>query len=154
MKKRTISLASAALLVVGLFGTSVVSATPTAGISQGAGNCVAGTPTATPTPTPTPSTVAGFRAKVTPGHICGKVVVHAKVLHPDRLKTFSASATAHFVRGDVTVPLRRAGKSFVAIGKIRVPAGEPAGYVKVDVTITYGGVVQPVITTVTEIKAP
>lgn len=81
-------------------------------------------------------------------------MVQAKVLHPVKGKAFSAKATAHFTTGDVTVQLRRAGKSFVAIGKIRVPGGQPAGSVNVDVTITYGGVAQPVITKAATIHAP
>jgi hypothetical protein len=92
--------------------------------------------------------------QVSAGHPCGTIVVQAKVLHPVKGKAFTASATAHFTTGDVTVPLRRAGKSYVAIGKIRVPAAQPAGSVKVDVTITYGGAAQPVITKVAAIHAP
>ena len=80
--------------------------------------------------------------------------MQAKVLHPVRGTTFSASAVAHFSSGDVTVQLRRAGKSFVALGKIRVPAGQAAGPVLVDVTIVYGGVSEPVITKSARIKAP
>ncbi len=38
-----------------------------------------------------------------------------------------------------TVDLRRAGKSFVAVGKIPVPSTQPAGPVTVTVTITYDG---------------
>ena len=52
MKTRSISLATAALIIVSLFSTSIVSATPPAGKatkSQGA-SCVAATPTPTPTP--------------------------------------------------------------------------------------------------------
>jgi hypothetical protein len=93
-------------------------------------------------------------AKVTPGHPCGKISVQAKVLHAKKGTTFSASATAHFTSGDVTVNLRRSGKSFVAGGKIPVPAGYAAGSVNVDVTIIYGGVSQPVITKVSQIRVP
>ena len=80
--------------------------------------------------------------------------MQAKVLHPVRGKTFSASATANFASGDVTVPLRRAGKSFVAVGKIKVPAGEPAGVIVIDITITYGGTAQDVIHKNAKIIAP
>jgi hypothetical protein len=114
----------------------------------------AATPTPTPTPAATPAKVALFSAKVSTGHPCGKLVVQAKVLHPVKGATFSAKATAHFVSGAVTVNLRRTGKSFVAIGKIPVPAGEAAGSIKVDVTITYGGVAQDVIVKTARIKAP
>lgn len=76
------------------------------------------------------------------------------MLHPIRGTTFSASAVAHFSSGDVTIQLSRHGKSFVAGGKIKVLAGQAAGDVKVDITIVYGGVSQPVITKVARIKAP
>lgn len=81
-------------------------------------------------------------------------MVQAKVLHPVKGTSFSAKATAHFAGGDVTVTLKRSGKSFVAIGKIPVPAGQPAGTVKVDVVITYGGVAQTTIVKNATIKAP
>jgi len=100
--------------------------------------------------------VAAFGARVTPGHPCGTIVVQAKVVHAVRGTTFSATAVAHFTGagGDVTVNLRRAGKSFVAVGKIRVPADQAAGPVVVDVTIVYGGVSEPVIHKTSQIKAP
>jgi hypothetical protein len=76
-------------------------------------------------------------------------------VHPVKGAAFSAKATAHFAgSGDVTVNLRRTGKSFVAVGKIPVPAGEAAGSIKVDVTITYGGVAQDMIVKTARIKAP
>jgi hypothetical protein len=71
-------------------------------------------------------------------------VVQAKVLHAVRGTTFSATAIAHFTSGDVTITLRRAGKSFVATGKVRVPAGQSTP-VAVDITIVYGGTTEPVI---------
>jgi hypothetical protein len=77
--------------------------------------------------------------KVTPGHPCGSIQVQAKVLHPTRGTSFKATATAHFASGDVTITLRRSGRSFVALGKIAVPGGQPAGKVMVDISITYGG---------------
>lgn len=166
MNKRTLSLASVALLTLSLLPAGTVSATPPAGPVQAAANCVAPTPTptptatptptptATPSPTPTPTKVASFGAKVTPGHPCGTIHVQAKVKHPARGTTFSASATAHFSTGDITVALRRAGSSFVAIGKIFVPEAQPAGNVNVDITLTYGGVAQPVITRVSRIRTP
>jgi len=42
----------------------------------------------------------------------------------------------------------------VATGKIKVPAGQPAGTVVVDITITYGGTAQTVIHKNATIKAP
>jgi hypothetical protein len=112
---------------------------------------------ATPTPAATPKPnkkVTAFQAKVTPGHPCGTIHVQAKVEWANRSKTFTASAVAHFGGGDVTIQLKRTGKSFVAGGKIQVPAGQAAGPVKVDITIVYGGVAQPVITKTSIIKAP
>jgi len=90
---------------------------------------------------------------VTPGHPCGSIGVQAKVLHPNRQASFSASAVAHFTSGDVTVALRRAGKSFVAVGRIAVPAGQTAGTVNIVVTITYNGTATTITRTST-ITAP
>ena len=60
MKKRTLLLGSTALLIVTLFGTGLVYASPSgdhgkSGQSHGAGACVVTTPTPTPTPTGTPT---------------------------------------------------------------------------------------------------
>jgi hypothetical protein len=113
---------------------------------------------ATPTPAATPKPnkkVTAFKAKVTPGHPCGTIHVQAKVQWANRSKTFTASAVADFGGGTkVTIQLKRTGKSFVAGGKIPVPAGQAAGPVKVEITIVYGGVAQPVITKTSIIKAP
>jgi hypothetical protein len=82
-------------------------------------------------------------------------VVRAKVLHPIRGTSFSVAAVAHFTPGgDVAFSLRRAGKSYSAVGKVRVPAGQTASTVNVDITITYGGVVQPKIERVSKITIP
>jgi hypothetical protein len=91
--------------------------------------------------------------KATPSHPCGTIQVLAKVRHPVRGTSFSASATAHFASGDITVSLRRSGKSYVAHGKIPVPGGQPEGAVGVDISITYGGVTT-IIKTTSEIGAP
>jgi hypothetical protein len=82
--------------------------------------------------------------------------VQAKVQWANRSKTFTASAVAQFggTVGDVTIQLNRSGKSFVAGGKIPVPAGQAAGPVVVKISIVYGGVAQPVITKTSMIKAP
>ena len=61
-------------------------------------------------------------------------------------------AVAHFTSGDVTVQLRSVDGR-VAFGKIAVPAAQAGGIVKVDFTVTYGGVTQPVITADARIKA-
>jgi hypothetical protein len=100
--------------------------------------------------------VTAFDAKVTPGHPCGTIHVQAKVNWASKSKTFTASAVAQFggTVGDVTIQLKRSGKSFVAGGRIPVPAGQAAGPVTVKITIVYGGVAQPVITRTSIIKAP
>lgn len=142
--------------VPGASPTPGPSPTPTPGPTPTPSPTSTPVPGASPTPTPTPSAtpkVVSFRAKVTPAHSCGTIKVQAKVHHAKRGTTFSAFAVAHFSSGDVTVQLRRAGKSFVAIGKIKVPAAQVTGDVKVDVTIVYGGTAQPVITKMARIKA-
>jgi hypothetical protein len=91
---------------------------------------------------------------VTASHPCGWIVVRVKVIHPVKGKTFSASATADFSPGaDVTFPLRRSGKSFAAIAKVQVPAGQ-ATNVPVRITVIYGGVPQPEIIRIAKITAP
>jgi hypothetical protein len=70
----------------------------------------------------------------------GALHIVAKAKHATRGTDFSATAVVHFASGDVSVDLNRHGKSFVAGGKVAVPADQPLGPVAVDVTITYGGV--------------
>ena len=84
---------------------------------------------------PAPSFVGKASAAV-PG---GALHILAKVKHAVRGTDFSAAATVHFASGDVTVDLNRRGRSFVAGGRVPVPADQPTGPVAVDVTITYGG---------------
>ncbi len=74
----------------------------------------------------------------------GQLRVQAKVKHPMRGSTFTATAVVHFASGDVTVELLRRGKSFVAQGRVPVADDEATGPVSVDVTITYNGVPQMV----------
>ena len=78
-----------------------------------------------------------FVAKASAAQQGGQLHLLAKVKHAVRGSTFSASAVVHFASGDVTVALTQRGKSFVAGGKVAVPADQPAGPVAVDVTITY-----------------
>lgn len=85
-----------------------------------------------------------FVAKASAGAPGGHLHVMAKVKHPVRGSTFSASAVVHFASGDVTVSLNRHGKSFVAGAKVAIPADQPLGTVAVDVTITYNLVATPV----------
>ena len=101
-----------------------------------------GTPQGPPASNPSASNhPVSLRAHCTPASAGGAIKVQAKVLHATRGKTFTATASASLLGGVVNVDLRRAGKSFVATGKIAVPAGQAAGDVTVTVTITYDGVV-------------
>lgn len=81
-----------------------------------------------------------FVAKASAAEPGGALHIVAKAKHATRGTDFSATATVHFADGDVTIDLNRHGKSFVAGGKVAVPADQPLGPVGVDVTITYGGV--------------
>ena len=90
--------------------------------------------------------VPTFVAKTNTAVQGGNLRIVAKVKHPDRAATYTATATVHFASGDVTVELTRRGKSFVAGGKAPVSETEATGTVLVDVTITYNGTPQPVQT--------
>jgi hypothetical protein len=81
-----------------------------------------------------------FVGKASAAQVGGTLHILAKVKHAVRGTDFSATATVHFASGDVTIELNRRGKSYVAGGKVPVPADQPVGPVAVDVTITYGGV--------------
>jgi hypothetical protein len=97
---------------------------------------------------PAPSFV-GKASAAAPG---GALHIMAKVKHAVRGTDFSATATVHFASGDVTVELTRRGKSFVAGGKVAVPADQPIGEVAVDVTITYAGLPNAVPTFMANIE--
>jgi hypothetical protein len=84
---------------------------------------------------PAPTIVARAAA----GVAGGSIHVMAKVKHPVRPNTFSATAVAHFASGDVDVTLRRAGKSFTAVGRVPVPDDASPGPVTIDVTVSYAG---------------
>ena len=76
----------------------------------------------------------------------GAIEVEAELKdHGHGKVTFAASAVAHFSTGDVTVKLPGHG-DLRARGDIRVPAGQSAGQVKVDVIIVLNGVKQAAIT--------
>lgn len=81
-----------------------------------------------------------FVAKASAAEPGGAIHLIAKAKHATRGADFSATATVYFESGPVIVELTRRGKSFVAGGKVAVPADQPLGAVAVDVTITYGGV--------------
>jgi len=74
-----------------------------------------------------------------PARAGGFIKVQAHVIHAVRGKTFGAVASAVFSGGTAQVTLSRAGKAFVAHGKLAVPSAQAAGPVTVNVTITYDG---------------
>lgn len=84
-----------------------------------------------------------FRANSSAAEPGGAFHVQAKVLHWTRGSTFSAEVTVHFkpgdASGDVTMAMKRSGKSFVALARVPVPADQPLGPVAMDVTVTYNG---------------
>ncbi len=126
MNKRSLTVGSAALLVLTLLSAGIVSATP-------------------------PTKVASCSARVTPGHPGGSIQVRAKVLHPNRTLAFSPSTAVASFSG-TTWTLKRSGKSYVAVVKIPVPATQPAGSVTVTVLIGYLGCAPIVLTS--QITAP
>jgi plastocyanin len=111
-----------------------------------------GTPTVAPTGTPTaPAPANGnFRVKVKGHHGAIEVEAEARDRGHHGAMTFAASAVAHFSTGDVTVQLPGHG-DMRARGDIRIPAGQSAGQVDVDVIIVCDGV-QTVITKTVSIK--
>jgi hypothetical protein len=87
-----------------------------------------------------------FAGKASAAEQGGSLHLLAKVKHAVRGSTFSATAVVHFASGDVLVTLNQRGKSFVAGGKVAVPADQPVGPVGVDITITYNSVLNAVPT--------
>ena len=135
--KQRLTAATLALLLVGAFGAGAVNAY---GPTDHPSGPPSGTQTGKPTTNPsTPHRAVSFSARCTPAQPGGWIQVQAKVLHATRGKTFTAAAVAAFTSSSSSssVVLRRAGKSFVAVGKIAVPAGQATGPVIVTVTITY-----------------
>lgn len=148
--KQRLAAATLALLMVGAFGAGVVSAyAPTDHPSDPP----SGTPWEKPTTNPSTSHRAvSYSARCTPAHPGGSIKVKATVRHATRGKTFTASAAATFTSSSANVDLRRTGKSFVAVGKIAVPADQATGPVTVTVTITYDGT--PTVLTCTSQISP
>jgi hypothetical protein len=135
--KQKLAGTAVAMLTIGLLSVGVVSA-------HGPTDHPSGPPTGTlPEKAPTNPSIANhevrFSARCTPASAGGSIKIQAMVVHGARGKTFSAVAVAPFTGGAATVNLRRAGKSYVAVGKIPVPAGQAAGPVVVSVTILYAG---------------
>ena len=89
-----------------------------------------------------PATTFGAHA----GHAAqgGSLHITARVAHPVRGTTFTATAVVHFTSGDVTVTLKRSGRSFHAGTRVPVAADATVGPVAVDVTITYGATIVPI----------
>lgn len=85
---------------------------------------------------------AAFHARAGVAAQGGSLHVTARVGHPVRGTDFSATAVVHFTSGDVTVTLKRHGRSFHAGTRVPVAADATLGPVAVDVTITYGASVQ------------
>ncbi len=123
MNKRSLTVGSAALLVLTLLSAGIVSATP-------------------------PTKIASCSAKVTPGHPGGSIQVRAKVLHPDRTLAFSASAVTSF-SGTTIWTLKQSGKSYVAVRKIQVPTDQTLGPVTVTVSIVGCAAIPPLTSQIT-----
>jgi hypothetical protein len=128
-KKRLLALATATLLVVGALGAGVASA-------HRPPDRPSGPPAANPS---TSHRAVTFSARCTPAFPGSVIKVKARVGHAVRGTPFSAVASAALAGGPVNVNMRRAGRSFVAHGRIPVPTTQPVGPVVVTVTITYGG---------------
>ncbi len=130
--KHRLAAATLALLMIGAFGAG-------AGSAYGPTDHPSGTPAGKSTTNPSTShRVVSYSARCTPAHPGGSIKVRAKVLHATRGTSFTASAAAAFTTPSASVPLRQRGKSFVAVGKIPVPADQATGPVIVTVTIMYG----------------
>ena len=129
MKRQRLAAVTVALLVVGALGAGVASASgPT------------DHPTGPPATSPSASyRTASYSARCTPAFAGGSIKVQAKVSHPARGKSFTATATATFTSATASINLRRAGRSFVAVGRIPVPSTQATGLVTVTVTISHGG---------------
>jgi hypothetical protein len=144
--KQRLAAATLALLMVGAFGVGVVSAHDGSGHR---GDTLPGTPTTHPW---TSEGTVSYSARCTPAHPGGSIKVRAKVRHATRGTTFTATAAAAFTSPSASVDLHQRGKSFVAVGKIPVPADQVAGPVTVTVTITYDGT--PTVLTCTSQISP
>jgi hypothetical protein len=125
-----------ALLALSVFGAGVVSAHSPKGHPAGTTGPAA----------PAAQHTVGYSARCSAAAQGGAIHVLAKVRHGARGKSFSATATAAFT-SSTPVDLRRAGRSFTAVGRIPVPADQAVGPVSVSVTITYDGVATTVTCT-------
>lgn len=112
--KRLAALAIVTLACLAIFGSTVLAARPATSFAARANHAAQG----------------------------GSLHVTAKVKHPVRGTSFSASAVVHFASGDVNVTLKNHGHSFNAGGRAAVAADETVGPVAVDITIVYGATTQ------------
>jgi len=85
---------------------------------------------------------ATFGARANHAQQGGALKIVAKVKHPVKRTAFSATAVVHFATGDVSIELRRAGRSFVARARVPVAVDAALGPVSIDVTINYGETIQ------------
>lgn len=78
----------------------------------------------------------------------GSLKVKVRVAHPAKGVAFSVRAAASLATGAVPIDLRRSGSSFVATGRIPVPATQPAGTVSVVILVRYGATTRMIVRTV------
>jgi hypothetical protein len=85
------------------------------------------------------STAASLTVKGNASHPGGVFRVLA-VLHAAKdLRPATVNAVVHFATGDVAIVLTRNGNGAAYHGNVPVPAGEPAGVVKIDATAIVNG---------------
>lgn len=108
--RRSFTAFAVVLMLVALVGTSVAAARP----------------------------ATSFVARANVAEQGGTMLVKAKVKHATKRTPYSATAIIHFASGDVSVDLRRRGRSYVALVRVPVAVDEALGAVPVEVTIAYG----------------
>jgi hypothetical protein len=133
LRKTKLATVAGALLALSILGAGAVSAHSPKGHAAG-------------TTGPAAQHTVSYSARCSAAAQGGAIHVLAKVRHGARGKSFSATATAAFT-SSTPVDLRRAGRSFTAVGRIPVPADQAVGPVSVSVTITYDGVATTVTCT-------
>lgn len=136
LMKQNLVVAAVAMLLLSAVAAGAVSASSASDHPLGP---PAGSPLGNSRTNPSASQAVSFSARCTPGPAGGSINVQARVLRGSRGNTFSAVAVAPFIGGAAAVKLRRAGVSFVAVGKIPVPASQATGPINLSVTIIYGG---------------
>jgi hypothetical protein len=85
------------------------------------------------------ASLVGHASAAVPG---GTLHVSATVKHAGKATLGAATAVIHFggtdPSGDVTVTLRRVGRSYVVKGRVPVPETQPIGRVLVDFSVMLG----------------